>query len=115
MACEECDLTAADESDKIVSAFKTAFDAEDDAAYAKLCARHHEQPVVRHDEEPFTFADDINIGLRAQTSVPMLHFDSATTVENDTLKHDTVDIAASDTSDNDMPFRKQFADSEPDR
>ncbi|KAK3238261.1 hypothetical protein CYMTET_51714 [Cymbomonas tetramitiformis] len=25
-----------------------------------------DQPVVRHDEEPFTFADDINIGLRAQ-------------------------------------------------
>ncbi|KAK3239959.1 hypothetical protein CYMTET_50149 [Cymbomonas tetramitiformis] len=43
----------------------------------------------------------------------MLHFDSATTVENDTVKHVTVDIAASDTGDNDMPFRRQFPDSEP--
>ncbi|KAK3237718.1 hypothetical protein CYMTET_52225 [Cymbomonas tetramitiformis] len=66
MACEECDLTAADESDEIVSAFQTvAFDAEDDAVFARLCIRH-EQPVVSHDEEPFTFAADINIGLLAQ-------------------------------------------------
>ncbi|KAK3244215.1 hypothetical protein CYMTET_46164 [Cymbomonas tetramitiformis] len=44
---------------------------------------------------------------------PMAHFDSATPVENGIVKHDTVDIMASDTSDNDMPFKKQFADSEP--
>ncbi|KAK3267842.1 hypothetical protein CYMTET_23627 [Cymbomonas tetramitiformis] len=44
---------------------------------------------------------------------PMLHFDSATTVEDATVKHDTVDIAASDTGDNVVPFRKQFIYSEP--
>ncbi|KAK3285104.1 hypothetical protein CYMTET_7270 [Cymbomonas tetramitiformis] len=65
MACAECDLVAADEKDEIVSAFQTAFDAQDDATFARLCGQH-DQPVVRHDEEPFTFADDINIGLRAQ-------------------------------------------------
>ncbi|KAK3276859.1 hypothetical protein CYMTET_15103 [Cymbomonas tetramitiformis] len=53
MTCEECDLTAADENDMIVSAFQTAFDNEDDADFARRCAQH-EQPVVRHDEEPFT-------------------------------------------------------------
>ncbi|KAK3238320.1 hypothetical protein CYMTET_51658 [Cymbomonas tetramitiformis] len=65
MACAECDLVAADENDEIVSAFQTAFDAQDDATFARLCGQH-DQPVVRHDEEPFTFADDNNIGLRAQ-------------------------------------------------
>ncbi|KAK3235093.1 hypothetical protein CYMTET_54684 [Cymbomonas tetramitiformis] len=65
MACAECDLVTADEIDEIVSAFQTAFDAQDDATFAQLCGQH-DQPVVRHDEEPFTFADDNNIGLRAQ-------------------------------------------------
>ncbi|KAK3242874.1 hypothetical protein CYMTET_47450 [Cymbomonas tetramitiformis] len=65
MACAECDLVTADENDEIVSAFQTAFDAQDDATFARLCGQH-DQPVVRHDEEPFTFADDNNIGLRAQ-------------------------------------------------
>ncbi|KAK3287626.1 hypothetical protein CYMTET_4870 [Cymbomonas tetramitiformis] len=65
MACAECDLVTADENGEIVSAFQTAFDAQDDAAFAQLCGQH-DQPVVRHDEEPFTFADDNNIGLRAQ-------------------------------------------------
>ncbi|KAK3266131.1 hypothetical protein CYMTET_25234 [Cymbomonas tetramitiformis] len=65
MACAECDLVTADENDELVSAFQTAFDAQDDATFAQLCGRH-DHPVVRHDEEPFTFADDINIGLRAQ-------------------------------------------------
>ncbi|KAK3268456.1 hypothetical protein CYMTET_23046 [Cymbomonas tetramitiformis] len=65
MACAECDLVTADENDEIVSAFKTAFDAQEDATFARLCGQH-DQPVVRHDEEPFTFADDNNIGLRAQ-------------------------------------------------
>ncbi|KAK3246963.1 hypothetical protein CYMTET_43529 [Cymbomonas tetramitiformis] len=65
MACAECDLVTADENDEIVSAFQTAFDAQDDATFAQLCGRH-DHPVVRHDEKPFTFAGDINIGLRAQ-------------------------------------------------
>ncbi|KAK3235780.1 hypothetical protein CYMTET_54044 [Cymbomonas tetramitiformis] len=65
MACAECDLVTADENDEIVSAFQTAFDAQDDATFARLCGQH-DQPVVRHDEEPFTFADDNNISLRAQ-------------------------------------------------
>ncbi|KAK3266853.1 hypothetical protein CYMTET_24556 [Cymbomonas tetramitiformis] len=43
----------------------------------------------------------------------MLHFDSATTVQNGAVKHDTVNIAESDTGENGMPFPKQFPDTEP--
>ncbi|KAK3247526.1 hypothetical protein CYMTET_42979 [Cymbomonas tetramitiformis] len=135
----------------IVSAFQTAFDTEDDSAFARLCSQH-DQPVVRQDEDPFTFANDINInlraqyaGLRANSAAPhsalavrvqeardslrqlkqaaggagevqhfsMLHFDSATTVKNNAVKHNAIEIAKSDTSEIDMPFRKQFPDTEP--
>ncbi|KAK3248627.1 hypothetical protein CYMTET_41918 [Cymbomonas tetramitiformis] len=44
---------------------------------------------------------------------PMLHFDSAPTVEYDAVTHATIDIAESDTSENGMPFPKQFPDTEP--
>ncbi|KAK3265162.1 hypothetical protein CYMTET_26139 [Cymbomonas tetramitiformis] len=44
---------------------------------------------------------------------PMMHFDSAATVENDAVKGDNVGIAESDTSEHDMPFPKQFPDIEP--
>ncbi|KAK3273157.1 hypothetical protein CYMTET_18588 [Cymbomonas tetramitiformis] len=152
-ACAECDLTAADESDEIVSAFQTAFDVEDDAAFSRSFVFDMNNPLFVTIKSPSrSLATSINIGLWAQYAglradfaaphsalavrvqearnslrqlkqaaggagevhhFPMVHFDSATTVEDDTVKHDAVDIAASDTGDSGMPFRKQFPDSEP--
>ncbi|KAK3281891.1 hypothetical protein CYMTET_10352 [Cymbomonas tetramitiformis] len=93
VACEECDLTAADENDRLVSAVQTAFDA----AFAKLYAQH-DQPVAHHGEDPFTRRGTSLRQLKQAAGgagevqhFHMLHFDSATTVENDTMKHDTVE------------------------
>ncbi|KAK3262827.1 hypothetical protein CYMTET_28347 [Cymbomonas tetramitiformis] len=40
-------------------------DAEDGTAFARPCAQHG-QPLVRNDEEGFTFAHEVDVGLRAQ-------------------------------------------------
>ncbi|KAK3238176.1 hypothetical protein CYMTET_51797 [Cymbomonas tetramitiformis] len=63
--CDKCVVEQADDADGLVSAFQTAFDTEDDTAFARLCAQH-DHPLVRQDEEPFTFSEDIDVGLRAQ-------------------------------------------------
>ncbi|KAK3249068.1 hypothetical protein CYMTET_41500 [Cymbomonas tetramitiformis] len=63
--CETCVIEQADDADGLVSAFQAAFDSEDDASFARLCAQH-DHPLVRQDEEPFTFAENIRVGLRAQ-------------------------------------------------
>ncbi|KAK3284353.1 hypothetical protein CYMTET_7999 [Cymbomonas tetramitiformis] len=63
--CDECVIEQADDADGLVSAFQTAFDTEDDTAFARLCAQH-DHPLVRQDEEPFTFSENIDVGLRAQ-------------------------------------------------
>ncbi|KAK3238998.1 hypothetical protein CYMTET_51037 [Cymbomonas tetramitiformis] len=63
--CDECVIEQADDADGLVSAFQTAFDTEDDTAFARLCAQH-EHPLVRQDEEPFTFSETFDVGLRAQ-------------------------------------------------
>ncbi|KAK3278133.1 hypothetical protein CYMTET_13908 [Cymbomonas tetramitiformis] len=63
--CDECVIEQADDADGLVSAFQTAFDAEDDTAFARLCAQH-DHPLVRQDEEPFTFPEHIDVGFRAQ-------------------------------------------------
>ncbi|KAK3247305.1 hypothetical protein CYMTET_43192 [Cymbomonas tetramitiformis] len=68
-----CVIEQADDADGLVSAFQTAFDSEDDASFARLCARH-DRPLVRQDEEPFTFAENVDVGLRAQwLVVPTRH------------------------------------------
>ncbi|KAK3253533.1 hypothetical protein CYMTET_37218 [Cymbomonas tetramitiformis] len=51
--------------DDVVSAFQTAFDSGDDAAFAGLC-QQHDQPLVRDDSEPFTYPKTLDMGLRAQ-------------------------------------------------
>ncbi|KAK3236196.1 hypothetical protein CYMTET_53651 [Cymbomonas tetramitiformis] len=51
--------------DGVVSAFQTAFDDEDDGAFAELCKQHN-QPLVRGESEPFTYPEALGIGLRAQ-------------------------------------------------
>ncbi|KAK3282236.1 hypothetical protein CYMTET_10021 [Cymbomonas tetramitiformis] len=38
--CDECVIEQADDADGLVSAFQTAFDTEDDTAFARLCAQH---------------------------------------------------------------------------
>ncbi|KAK3270396.1 hypothetical protein CYMTET_21206 [Cymbomonas tetramitiformis] len=75
----DCDVrlrnNAAIEMDDVVSAFQTAFDDEDDAAFAELC-QQHDQPLVRGESEPFTYPDDaLGIGLRAQYA-GLAHSDS---------------------------------------
>ncbi|KAK3264075.1 hypothetical protein CYMTET_27163 [Cymbomonas tetramitiformis] len=45
-------------------------------------------------------------GAREVQHFPMLHFDSATTVEDDAVKHDAVGIAESETGEIGMPFAK---------
>ncbi|KAK3247190.1 hypothetical protein CYMTET_43304 [Cymbomonas tetramitiformis] len=65
MECTPCEIEEAADADGMVSAFQTAFNAEDDASFARLCAVH-EHPLVRQDEDPFTFDEDIDVGLRAQ-------------------------------------------------
>ncbi|KAK3251651.1 hypothetical protein CYMTET_39015 [Cymbomonas tetramitiformis] len=55
----------AQELDEVVSAFQTAFDDEDDAAFAELC-RLHDPPHVRSDPDPFTYPEHAALGLRAQ-------------------------------------------------
>ncbi|KAK3261674.1 hypothetical protein CYMTET_29429 [Cymbomonas tetramitiformis] len=62
---EPCVIEQADDTDGLVSAFQTAFDSEDGESFARLCARH-DHPFVRQDEDPFTFAENIDVGLRAK-------------------------------------------------
>ncbi|KAK3248595.1 hypothetical protein CYMTET_41936 [Cymbomonas tetramitiformis] len=61
-ACGSDAAAAAQELDEIVSAFQTAFDAEDDAAFAELCSMHS-SPLVRSDEHPFTYPASLDLGL----------------------------------------------------
>ncbi|KAK3263472.1 hypothetical protein CYMTET_27723 [Cymbomonas tetramitiformis] len=65
MECTPCVIEKAADADGLVSAFQTAFDDEDDTSVARLCALH-DHPVVRQEEAPFTFDEDIDLGLRAQ-------------------------------------------------
>ncbi|KAK3249858.1 hypothetical protein CYMTET_40734 [Cymbomonas tetramitiformis] len=57
--CVECDIEDADEADEPGSAFQTAFDAEDDLTFARLCARH-DQPL------------DCTISLTQRNDIPHL-------------------------------------------
>ncbi|KAK3248434.1 hypothetical protein CYMTET_42100 [Cymbomonas tetramitiformis] len=107
MACEECDMDAADKNYEIVSAFQIAFDSGDDTAFARLCAQ----------SRGAGFPPSAQAGCRwcwrrtaLSDATPRL---SAATVEGDAVKHDTVEIAERDTSEIDMPFPKQLADTEP--
>ncbi|KAK3253754.1 hypothetical protein CYMTET_32017 [Cymbomonas tetramitiformis] len=63
--CDTCVIEQADDADGFVSAFQAAFDSEDDASFAQLCARH-DHPLVRRDEEPSEFAENVEVGLGAQ-------------------------------------------------
>ncbi|KAK3235503.1 hypothetical protein CYMTET_54300 [Cymbomonas tetramitiformis] len=69
--------------DDVVSTFQTAFDSEDDAAFAPLCQRH-DQPLVRDDSEPFTYPETLDMGLRAQY-VGVAHGESSATDMSDAL------------------------------
>ncbi|KAK3244652.1 hypothetical protein CYMTET_45744 [Cymbomonas tetramitiformis] len=64
-ACGSDAAAAAHEMDDVVAAFQTAFDSEDDAAFAELCTVH-DSPVVRSDVDPFTYPASLDLGLRAQ-------------------------------------------------
>ncbi|KAK3243139.1 hypothetical protein CYMTET_47196 [Cymbomonas tetramitiformis] len=64
-ACGSDAAATALELDDVVSAFQTAFDYEDDSAFAELCSLH-DAPVVRSGEEPFTYPAPHDLGLRAQ-------------------------------------------------
>ncbi|KAK3251890.1 hypothetical protein CYMTET_38786 [Cymbomonas tetramitiformis] len=63
--CQTCVIEQADDADGVVSAFQTALDSEDDASFARLCAQH-DHPLVRQDVEPFMYAENIDVDLRAQ-------------------------------------------------
>ncbi|KAK3247963.1 hypothetical protein CYMTET_42553 [Cymbomonas tetramitiformis] len=64
-ACDSDAAATAHDMDCVVAAFQTAFDEEDDAAFAELCTLH-DPPVVRSDPDPFTYPVNRDIGLRAQ-------------------------------------------------
>ncbi|KAK3258188.1 hypothetical protein CYMTET_32757 [Cymbomonas tetramitiformis] len=64
--CEPCVIEQADDADGLVSAFQVAFDSEDAASFARLCARH-DHPLVRQDEDPFTFAENIDVDVGHST------------------------------------------------
>ncbi|KAK3282526.1 hypothetical protein CYMTET_9740 [Cymbomonas tetramitiformis] len=64
-ACGGDAAAAAQELDDVVAAFQTAFDSEDDGAFAELCAVH-DAPIVRSGAEPFTYPASRDLGLRAQ-------------------------------------------------
>ncbi|KAK3245401.1 hypothetical protein CYMTET_45028 [Cymbomonas tetramitiformis] len=61
----DCVIDGAYEMDDVVSAFQTAFDDEDDTAFAELC-RQYDKPTVRDSTEPFTYSSALDLGLRAQ-------------------------------------------------
>eukprot|EP00854_Cymbomonas_tetramitiformis_P013739 gene13739-biopygen14134 len=110
-------IEAAEAADGLISAFQTAFDDEDDASFARLCARC-DHPVVRQDEVPFTFDMNIDVGLRAHAPrhFPMVHFGSATpaVIGPHAVTHEPEEPAVPHPQhqfiDGEPPFEKSFMD-----
>ncbi|KAK3280666.1 hypothetical protein CYMTET_11504 [Cymbomonas tetramitiformis] len=112
IACDPYVIEKAAVTDELVSTFQTAFDDDYDESFDRLRAQH-DKPMLRHDAEPFTFDEDIDVACGAippPQHFPMVNFDSATPA---VIKPPAVGHAPAEPTEPDepaMPYPQPFID-----